>query len=251
MFCFTRDKKNIYSYYFPLLAVKLLPFGLPHKTKKASQVEQYNKPKQTKDRQQKHLIMAILTVGAAATALLATSFFPLAGAQLSTVSSSPIVDGSDATVKPVAHDVSTSSNALLVSYSSEAASKSIKATIDKQKKQGIDVSIKSDNKFMKPQKSTGATTKTNNGKGNNRYLQSSDPISNVGYAVIKTPPELMNSQIDLLFGITGVTSVERDVEQSILDVPSLRGRSAHDQIKDIMDAVAAMDQVSTMPFVVV
>ncbi len=227
-------------------------FWSPSKNKKASQVEQeYNKHKQTKDRQQKHLIMAILTVGAAATALLATNFFPLAGAQLSTVSSSPIVDGSDATVKPVAYDVSTSSNALLVSYSSEAASKAIKATIDKQKKQGIDVSIKSDNKFMKPQKSTGAMTKTNNGKGNNRYLQSSDPISNVGYAVIKTSPELMNSQIDLLFGITGVTSVERDVEQSIMDVPSLRGRSAHDQIKDIMDAVAAMDQVSTMPFFLV
>ena len=101
---------------------------------------------------------------------------------------------------------------------------------------------------MKAQKPNGAMTKTNNGKGNNHYLQLSIPITNVGYTVIKTSPDLMNSQINLLFGIKGVTSIKRDVEQSILDVPSLCQRSLHDQIKDIMDAVAAIDQVSTMPF---
>ena len=186
----------------------------------------------------------ILKVTAAAKALLATSFISLAGAQSNyTFSTVPVVDGSAETVREVVHD-STIPNTLIISYSTMAAETAIDSEIEKQKKQGMNVSVKGKTKFKTPQRPItahpGNSNKNKGNKGKNRYLESSDDI--LGFTTVITSSENVDDEVNILSGIAGVTSVEHDVELSILDVPGLRGRSVQDQINDIMDAVA-MEQV--------
>ena len=144
-----------------------------------------------------------------------------------------------------AASLSRADNTLIVTYSSEVVLAAITTQVDKQMSRA---SVKASSQFKRPQKinmhgrdaandtSTVGTLK--GGRAPNRYRQTSDPESTIiGYVVITTTPETTDQQIDMLFGIEGVMSVERDVVYTAID-----GSSRH-EVTSAMDHVIEMHDV--------
>lgn len=162
----------------------------------------------------------------------------------------PPPDGSiHASTESMAAYLAIADNTLIVTYSSEAVLAAVTAHVNEQMEKGKEVSVKATSQFKRPQKlnmplrddananNTSDDGRVKRSRAPNRYAQTSDRESTIlGYVVITTEPETTDQEIDTLFGIEGVISVERDVVYMALDASSRRDvTSAMDPVRETID----------------
>jgi len=159
----------------------------------------------------------------------------------------------------------TTRNTLIASFSSERGLDSIQSYVAAEVKKGKKLNVKGVKNFRKPQKSrsqgqysrSGAASseggfgsnKRNGGGGfggnrgggggfgrnGGRFLE--NEAANLGFATIETSDDATDEEVERLSGLSGVTSVQYDVELTVEEVKGLRGHTADDQIQDIMDSM--------------